>query len=236
MRKHWRTVHGWTQYPRRGRATLKKQQRQKQVLQQLFVLVNYQQIFPFRKGSHYIHVRGGKTELYIPVSTEQVDEAIAAVQQAVDQIQAHAQSSSGEDIHDTNPWLRVTRWTQYLQDFTTPEDFSRLRELVEMPLADSNNSVKQGIQRIWEAIERVVRKSQRTVQYTDQTIRVETVRSEKEQILYRPLQAYIDTDGVAKHIQPWQQIMAFIARTQTVCGGEKRKCSVYGMTLRQRKK
>ncbi|KAE8370984.1 hypothetical protein BDV26DRAFT_276968 [Aspergillus bertholletiae] len=41
--------------------------------------INCQQIFPTQKGSHYIHVRGGETEPYIPVQTEQVDETIAAV-------------------------------------------------------------------------------------------------------------------------------------------------------------
>ena len=131
-----------------------------------------------------------------------MDEAIAAVQQAVEAAQTHAQSSSGEDIHDANPWLRVTRWTQYLQNFTTPEDFSRLRELIETPLVDRDDPVEQGVRQIWEAIEGVVRKSQRTVQYTGQAIRIKTVRSEKEQTPYRPLQAYMDADGVAKHVQP----------------------------------
>ncbi|KAE8410228.1 hypothetical protein BDV36DRAFT_302944 [Aspergillus pseudocaelatus] len=177
-------------------------------LRQSYILVNCQQIFPTRKGSHYIHVRGGETELYIPVPTAQVDEAITAVQQAVEAAQqTHIQSSSGEDIHDANLWLRVTRWTQYLQDFTTPEDFSRLRELVETPLADSNDPVEQGVRQIWEAIEGVVRKSQQTVQHTGQAIRVEA---------------------------PWQQIVAFIARTQTARGGEQeRKYPAYRMTPRQ---
>ena len=69
MRKYWRTIHGWTQYPRGGRATLKEQQKQKQALQQLFILINCQQIFPTRKEFYYIHVRGGETEPYIPVPT-----------------------------------------------------------------------------------------------------------------------------------------------------------------------
>ena len=130
----------------------------------------------------------------------------------------------------------MTRWTQYLQDFTTPDDFSRLQELVETLLTDSNDPVEQGVQRIWEAIEKMIRKSQRTVQHTGQAIRVEAVYSEKGQTLYRLLQAYMDADGVAKHVQPWQQIVAFIARTQTARGNEERKHPVYKMTPRQRKK
>ncbi|KAE8155519.1 hypothetical protein BDV40DRAFT_306924, partial [Aspergillus tamarii] len=238
MRQHWRQVHGWSQNPCRGRVTREQRIQGEAELRQSYILVNCQQIFPTRKGSYYIHVRGGETEPYIPVPTDQVDEAITAVQQAVEAAQqAHAQSSSGEDIHDANPWLRVTRWTQYLQDFTTPEDFSRLRELVETPLADSDDPVEQGVRRIWEAMEGVVWKSQRTVQHTGQAIRVEAVRSEKGQISYRPLQAYMDADGVAKHVQLWQQIVAFIACTQIARGGEQEgKRPVYGMTSRQRKK
>ena len=62
---------------------------------------------------------------------------------------------------------------------------------------------------------------------------MEAVRSEKGQTPYRPLQAYLDTDSVAKHVQPWQQIVAFIARTQVSQAG---KHPAYGMTPRQRKK
>ncbi|KAE8371008.1 hypothetical protein BDV26DRAFT_299200 [Aspergillus bertholletiae] len=173
-----------------------------------YILVNCQQIFPSRKGSHYIH-------------------------KAVEATQTNTLSSHGEDIHDANLWLRVIRWTQYLQDFTTPEDFNLLRALVETPLPDSNDPVEQGVRRIWEAIEGVVRKSQWTVQHTGQAIRVEAVRSEKGQTPYRPLQAYMDADNVVKHVQPWQQIVVFIARTQLAQEGKR---PVYRITPRQRKK
>ena len=238
IQRHWQQIYSWSRQIYRGRVTREQRVQREAELRRLYILVNCQQIFPTRKEFHYIHVRDGETEPYIPVPTDQVDKAIAAVQQAVETAQQiHAQSSSGEDIHDANPWLRVTCWTQYLQDFTTPEDFSRLRELVEMLLVDSDDSVEQEIQRIWEAIKGVVRKSQRTVQYTGQTIRVEAVCSEKRQTPYRPLQMYMDADGVAKHIQLWQQIVAFIACIQIARGGEqKRKYPVYRMTPRQRKK
>ena len=201
IQRYWHQIYSWLQNSCRGQVSRGQQIQKEAELRQLYILVNCQQIFPTRKGSHYIHVRGGETGPYIPVSTEQIDEAIAAVQQAVNQTQAHVQSSSGEDIYNTNPWLRVTCWTQYLQNFTIPDDFSRLRELVETLLTDSDNPVEQRIQRIWKTIEEMVRKSQWTVQYTGQTICIKAVRSEKEQTLYRPLQVYIDTDGVAKYIQ-----------------------------------
>ena len=101
-----------------------------------------------------------------------------------------------------------------MQDFTTPDNFNILQILIEILLSDNTDSVEQRVRRIWKTIENIVRKSQQTVQYTGQTICVEAVRSEKGQILYRPLQVYMDADSVAKYIQLWQQILAFIACTQ----------------------
>jgi hypothetical protein len=53
------------------------------------------------------------------------------------------------------------------------------------------------------------------------------------QYSYRPLLEYMDADSVAKHLQPWQQILAFIALTQVP---HTEKSPPYGMTPRQRKK
>ncbi|KAB8212956.1 hypothetical protein BDV33DRAFT_210674, partial [Aspergillus novoparasiticus] len=139
MRRHWRQIHGWSRQTHRGRVSRERRVQGEAELRQSYILVHCQQIFPTRKGSHYIHVRGGETEPHIPVRTEQVDEAIAAVRQAVDEAQAQAPSGAGEDVRDANSWLRVTRWTQYLQDFTTPDDFTTLRALVETPAPDSDD-------------------------------------------------------------------------------------------------
>ena len=109
MRRHWRQIYSWSQNPCQGHIGREKQIQEETELRQLYILVNCQQIFPTRKGFHYIHVRGGETEPYIPVPTAQVDKAIAAVQQTVETAQIYAQSSSGENIHNANPWLRVTR-------------------------------------------------------------------------------------------------------------------------------
>ncbi|KAE8332500.1 hypothetical protein BDV39DRAFT_107535 [Aspergillus sergii] len=111
--------------------------------------------------------------------------------------------------------------------------FNTSHASVETPLPDSDDPVDQGVRRIWEAMERVIRKSQQTVRHTGQAIRVEAVRSEKGQTLYRPLQAYMDADSVAKHVQPWQQILAFIALTQAP---HTWKSPPYGTTPRQRRK
>ena len=89
---------------------IREQQIQRETeLRQLYILVNCQQIFLFCKGFHYIYIRGGETEPYIPVQTEQIDMAIAAVQQAVKKIQIYIQSNYRKNIHDANPWLQITR-------------------------------------------------------------------------------------------------------------------------------
>ncbi|KAG2000743.1 hypothetical protein GB937_010882 [Aspergillus fischeri] len=53
-------------------------------------------------------------------------------------------------------------------------------------------------------MEQVARKSQQTVQQCGQAIRTP----------YQPLLAYMDEAVIKKHVQPWQQILAFIAQTQ----------------------
>jgi hypothetical protein len=62
---------------------------------------------------------------------------------------------------------------------------------------------------------------------------VEAIRSEKGQTPHRPLLAYMDEAAIKKHVQPWQQILAFIARTQAPHNWTSPK---YGMTARQRQK
>jgi hypothetical protein len=76
---------------------------------------------------------------------------------------------------------------------------------------------------------------------------VEAARTEAGQTPYRPLQAYMDEASVQKHVQPWQQALVFIARTQAAQqAGQERdggggrewlgRLPVYGMTPRQRQK
>ncbi|KAB8206542.1 hypothetical protein BDV34DRAFT_193485 [Aspergillus parasiticus] len=109
MRSHWRKVHGWSLHSR-GRVSRQREIEGAAELQQSYILVTYQQIFPSRQGSHYIHVRGGKREPHRPVSTEQVDQAIEAVRKAVKEAQARAGLVvETDDIRDANPWLLKVR-------------------------------------------------------------------------------------------------------------------------------
>lgn len=60
-----------------------------------------------------------------------MDQAIEAVQKAVEQAQARAGPIvEADDIRDANLWLRMTGWTGYLQDIP----FSALYASVETPV------------------------------------------------------------------------------------------------------
>jgi hypothetical protein len=213
MRRHWRTVHGWSQYTRGGRIRREERIQQEAELRRSYVIVTCQRIFPSRKGSHYIHVHGGtEEEPHIPVRADQVDQAVDEVVHAYRTQEAEmGQRVEAGDINDANSWLRVTGWPRYFYEYTS---YKELRDIVMTPEEDSADPLEQGVRRIWHAMDAVVWKSQRTVQYTGQAIRIESVRSEKGQTPYRPLQAYLDAESIAKHVHPWQQILAFFARTQ----------------------
>jgi hypothetical protein len=152
-----------------------------------------------------------------------------------------------DEAADANPWLRMTGWARYL-DGVHPQD---LRQLVEAPAEDAQDRedrVEQAVRVIWDAMDQLARRSQRTVQRCGAGIRVEAARTEAGQTPYQPLQAYMDEASVQKHVQPWQQVLAFIARTQAAAAqqtgqhedGQQRewlgKLPAYGMTPRQRHK
>ncbi|KAB8226794.1 uncharacterized protein BDW43DRAFT_305076 [Aspergillus alliaceus] len=160
-----------------------------------------------------------------------IDAAVGEVMTAWEEAEAEKaqQTVQAVEVTDANPWLRVTGWTEYLQDIAPQV----ILNSVDPPDKESMEPVEQGIRRLWDTMEQVVRKSQRTVDHSGQAICIEAVRSETGQTPYRPLQVYMDAESIVKHVQPWQQIVAFIARTQAT---HTWKSPSYSMTPRQRKK
>ncbi|EAW23658.1 uncharacterized protein NFIA_110790 [Aspergillus fischeri NRRL 181] len=195
------------------------------------ITIPLQQVFPSRKGSHYIHIRY-PDGVPPPPSTQGVQAAVDEVVQAWEQAQARAkadQAIQASQLTDANPWLRMTRWADYLQGIQAHD----LLACVAAPEEDPMDATEQGLQVIWDTMEQVARKSQQTVQQCGQAIWMEAVRSEKGQTPYRPLLVYMDETAIKKHVQPWQQILAFITRTQAPHDWASPR---YGMTARQRQK
>lgn len=132
-------------------------------------------------------------------------------------------------LHDANPWLRMTRWTEYLQDIS-PADLLRS---VEAPDPDTADPVEQGVLILYHTVDQLARKSQRTVTYCGQAIRMEAVRTQAAELPHQPLLAYMDATSVRKHVQPWQQILGFFARTQHPQAWQS---PAYQFTARQQQK
>lgn len=132
-------------------------------------------------------------------------------------------------LHDANPWLRMTRWTKYLQDIS-PADLLRS---VEAPDPDTADPMEQGVLILYHTVDQLARKSQRTVTYCGQAIRMEAVRTQAAELPHQPLLAYMDATSVRKHVQPWQQILGFFARTQHPQAWQS---PAYQFTARQQQK
>jgi hypothetical protein len=171
---------------------------------------------------------------------------VAAWERARAQEAERATIQADEDTN-ANPWLRMTGWARYL-DGVHPQD---LRQLVEAPGEDirgGEDHVEQAVRVIWDAMDQLARRSQRTVQRCGAGIRVEAARTEAGHTPHQPLQAYMDEASIQKHVQPWQQALAFIARTQAAAAAQQTgqdgdrhrawlgRLPVYGMTPRQHRK
>jgi hypothetical protein len=264
MRKHWRTIHQWSQQTRAGRVGQRERARGQAELARSFTRVAWQQVFPTRKGSHYIHIKYPDGRQSPPPPAEQAQQAVDAMVIAWEQARAQAAEQAtiqADEAADANPWLRMTGWARYL-DGVHPQD---LRQLVEAPMEVEEvedakaDPIEQGVRVIWDAMDQLARRSQQTVQQCGAGIRVEAARTEAGQTPYKPLQAYMDEASIQKHVQPWQQVLAFIARTQAAqaspsqdgqdsqdgdssSGGDSGhgkwlgRLPAYGMTPRQRQK
>jgi hypothetical protein len=154
--------------------------------------------------------------------------------------EAERATIQADEATDANPWLRMTGWARYL-DGVHPQD---LQQLVEAPEEDPKDRTEQAVRVIWDAMDQLARRSQQTVQRCGAGIRVEASRTEASQTPHQPLQAYMDEASIQKHVQPWQQVLAFIARTQAAQqtsqdGGHREwlgRLPVYSMAPRQRQK
>ncbi|KAH1619029.1 hypothetical protein KXV25_008081, partial [Aspergillus fumigatus] len=104
-----------------------------------------------------------------PPPTDAIKTAVGEVIQAWEQAQAQAkaqQTVQASKLTNANPWLRMTGWADYLQGISE----KNLRDCVEAPDEDPQDATKQRVQVIWATMERVARKSQRTVQQCGQAI------------------------------------------------------------------
>ncbi|KAF9883228.1 hypothetical protein FE257_003855 [Aspergillus nanangensis] len=248
LRIHWRTIHQWTRFGRRGRVSQQERTRREAELQQSFIYVSYQRLFSSGTGSHYIHIRFPNDRHTPPSPPDQAQQAVDTVIQAWEatELAQNTRLIQPESVTDANPWLRVTQWAVYIRDIPTDDLLSSIappdteehlsgESFRPEPNPDHqllfNNEL--AIQLLRETIDQLARKSQRTVQHCGSAIRMEAVRTQIKELPYHPLQAYMDEESIQRHVHSWQQILTFFARTQSP---HEWKSAPYDFTPRQRLK
>ena len=231
MKRHWREEHNWT-LPRGGRPSERQRQSTAVAILAGFRTVACQRLFPSRHGSQYIQIQSPE----IPTAVEgraanHTDAVSQLISLAKGQYQQTQQGISNitrtAELDEANPWLRRTRWADYLKGLDRNRLFTSIRE----PEEETNEPNEARARVIWEAMEGLIRHSQIIVSRTGHQLRLEAIRTEKHQNQHRPLESYMDPETIVKHMRPWQQVMMFFARTQINHDWES---PGYGFTPRQR--
>ena len=217
MTKHWRTKHQWSALHGPGPQRAQHRTTAEQDFQQATVMVPCQRAFTQGTGSHYIHVQHpglGRTAEMEPVDTPQphvVNQLVAQMEEAFTEQQAQRTVIEAGERDEANPWLRRTQWAVYLAGV----DPQQLVDCVQRPDEADTSDDNQAAAAIWDSMEAVARMSQKVSSRAGHMIRIEAVRTERDQTPHTPLQAYMDEDNIIRHVIPWQQVLMFFTRTQT---------------------
>jgi len=98
---------------------------------------------------------------------------------------------------EANPWLRRTQWAVYLAGL----DPAQLVKCVQRP-SEADSDDDRAVLAIWDSMEAVARMSQKVSSRASHMIRIEAVRTERDQTPHTPLQAYMNEDNIVRHTIP----------------------------------
>ena len=105
-----------------------------------------------------------------------------------------------------NSWLERTGWLRYLIGLD--------REKLSENIIKSNANNKTVADRMWSIIKSLARYCQQTItSRIGYFVRIETIRIEKHQIKYHPLQSYQNVKSFGDYVRAWQQVLMFFMRT-----------------------
>ena len=210
MKEHWRTHHQWfaqdsLQPSHRTNAAPSTSQ----LLQRHTQVVTCQRLYRQGPGSHYFAVANPEES-----DSDESEPVRTTIDQLFDQLEEQHQgvfqpsdrTVETLELNEATPWLRRTRWSQYLAN-QHPEI---LHSLIETPEAHSPDP----LWKIHQAMISMSCTAQMIAKHCGHLIRIEIVRTEIDQSPHTPLQAYMDMETISAHLRPWQQIISFFARTQ----------------------
>lgn len=216
IRNHWHAEHQWTsQNVHRNRQQAHTQAQQDII--QATMAVSCQRAFTHGVGSHYIHVQRPGLDSTVNIEAEDtpqphvVNQLVAQMEEAFTEQQAQRTVIEAGERDEANPWLRRTQWAVYLAGL----DPQQLLDCVQRPDEADTSDDNQAAAAIWDSMEAVARMSQKVSSRAGHMIRIEAVRTERDQTPHTPLQAYMDEDNIIRHVIPWQQVLMFFTRTQT---------------------
>ena len=219
IRTHWRVEHRWSALQGHGNSRYEDRTAAEQDFQRATTTVSCQRAFTHGVGSHYIHVERPGPDSIMDIEAPDAPDAhavnqlvaqlVAQLEEAFTEQQAHRTVIEAGERDEANPWLRRTQWAVYLAGL----DPQRLVECMQRP-SEPTTDDEHAAAAIWDSMEAVARVSQRVSSQAGHMIRIEAVRTERDQTPHTPLQAYMDEDNIVRHAIPWQQVLMFFVRTQ----------------------
>lgn len=214
MKAHWIEAHNYRVQQGRGRPTATQAQTIQATITANTRPVSCQRIFAQGPGSHYIRVAGPNPHARpdAPVTGDAVCQLLQSIKEYQQQDQqAHETIIQAGGLDEATPWLNRTGWVRYLQG--TPRQ--PLYDSTQRPAEDATGP-EQAALAIWEAMERLAYVSQEIAKVCGHLLRIDIVRTMKDESPQKPLFAYLDPAAIKKQVAPWQEILMFFARTQ-VC-------------------
>lgn len=214
MRKHWQTDHQWAPHRHRGRPKQSDMPQVQSELSRASQPVSYQRVFKSRAGSHFIRV-------WQPFPDSDPDpqpiapaEAAAQLIQQWKAIQAEQQAArhtviEAGDLDEATPWLNRTGWARYMRGLPLRPVVESMDRPADDAVGDDGTALA-----IWCAMDRLAQVSQRIAKASGHILRIEIARTKQAESPHDPLMAYMRDVDIHRHVEPWQRILMFFARTQ----------------------
>ncbi|KAL4922945.1 uncharacterized protein BDV17DRAFT_296824 [Aspergillus undulatus] len=114
-------------------------------IRERFIL--YRQVFLSRRNSYLVHIRSQDPEPDEPPAPANNQQQIVAkikARAAADAQEATSQVVKARELHDANPWLRITRWARYLAKETVY--YQDLLDVVATPDPEQEDSISRATQ------------------------------------------------------------------------------------------
>ncbi|THW91892.1 hypothetical protein D6D18_06444 [Aureobasidium pullulans] len=207
MRQHCRTVHGWSEFGRKGRPSRLVRSLAPSATQgdQPWIEVSCQRIFPSGPDSHFIRVRsidsadgdGDDTPHPLLPPRSLYERHETAIRQQRDRI-------DDPYDYDGDRWLKRTEWQKFLAGSSRTKT---LEYIVEPGRASPPYEIK-----IWDAVASLIVRAEKLLTRTSHFVRVAIVQVEDSHHIQQPLQPYQGRPQLQKGVRAWQQIVLFFVR------------------------